>query len=543
MATPTVTLNADGSITDYELLLFGSPSIIPDSSPNNVWAGGLFGDELTQMLWTAPEVVQNENYMAIRILEALQKPAPTSTTPDYFAPNYVLETIFAVRDGLVTAAQVTTWANEFDVQVGGIFPGAPSISAPTTTESFLEALNDPALTTSAGGPSLNQVTAPTSATPIVTLHTDGSLTAYAVSSLYFPPLSVVEFPASSTSGDNSVSSFENIIAQDVNQNILSATGAGTDLVFETAPDYYAAIAIKAVQDGLVTASQLATWATTTGSQIDVTGIPVGTPSQTVQTTSESFIKALNDPILTTQAGVATLNQLLAQQEIAQQQQSSAASQPGITPITGDSATADAVQAAYIAFYGRPADAAGLTYWESQLTQSGGNLNSLINAFGNSAESQALYGGLSITQQVVNIYQQEFNRAPDASGEAYWIGQITNGSVTASAAALAILNGATGNDKTIVNDKLVVANSYTEILINDSSASQLYAGNTAASNARAFLSAVSANTTQAAQLAGVASSVAHDIQAGITGDLAGVGATASQAVQLIGVTPTQYALHA
>ena len=41
----------------------------------------------------------------------------------------------------------------------------------------------------------------------------------------------------------------------------------------------------------------------------------------------------------------------------------------------------AVQKAYIAFYGRPADKVGLEYWAGQLDTANGNLSTIINAFG------------------------------------------------------------------------------------------------------------------------------------------------------------------
>ena len=46
---------------------------------------------------------------------------------------------------------------------------------------------------------------------------------------------------------------------------------------------------------------------------------------------------------------------------------------------------DDVQKIYIAYYGRPADAVGLAFWESQLEATGGNLNAIIGSFGASSE--------------------------------------------------------------------------------------------------------------------------------------------------------------
>jgi len=74
-----------------------------------------------------------------------------------------------------------------------------------------------------------------------------------------------------------------------------------------------------------------------------------------------------------------------------------------------------VQEIYIAYYGRPADPAGLQYWAGQLAANRGNLSAIINAFGSSAESTALYAGADNSAKVTAIYRQLFNRAPDTAG--------------------------------------------------------------------------------------------------------------------------------
>ena len=49
---------------------------------------------------------------------------------------------------------------------------------------------------------------------------------------------------------------------------------------------------------------------------------------------------------------------------------------------------DDVQKIYIAYYGRPADAVGLAFWESQLEATDGNLSTIIGSFGASPEFDA-----------------------------------------------------------------------------------------------------------------------------------------------------------
>jgi len=48
-----------------------------------------------------------------------------------------------------------------------------------------------------------------------------------------------------------------------------------------------------------------------------------------------------------------------------------------------SPTEDLVQQAYLAFYGRPGDPAGLAYWSQQLDAAGGSLDAIIQALSNS----------------------------------------------------------------------------------------------------------------------------------------------------------------
>jgi S-layer protein len=157
------------------------------------------------------------------------------------------------------------------------------------------------------------------------------------------------------------------------------------------------------------------------------------------------------------------------------------------------ATENLVQKCYVAYYGRPADAAGLQFWTLKLDQAGGNLDAIIAQFGNSAESNALYTGSS-TAKVTAIYQLMFNRAPDSAGLAFYVGKLDAGQMTGASVALDIANGATGTDATTIANRVTVANAFTDALIADSAASDAYAGTTAAQTARSFLSTITTTAT-------------------------------------------------
>jgi hypothetical protein len=120
-----------------------------------------------------------------------------------------------------------------------------------------------------------------------------------------------------------------------------------------------------------------------------------------------------------------------------------------------------VQKAYVSYYGRPADPAGLAYWAARMDAEGGSLNAIIAAFGYSEEFNRRYGGLSYTALVTKIYQQTLARNPDPAGLAYYVGELQAGRRILQSITLDVLNGATtAPDSTTVANKLEVADYFT-----------------------------------------------------------------------------------
>lgn len=164
-----------------------------------------------------------------------------------------------------------------------------------------------------------------------------------------------------------------------------------------------------------------------------------------------------------------------------------------------------VQKLYIAFYQRPADPSGLVYWASRLDAAGGSLSGIIDAFATSAEAQALYGTINantIGNVVDAIYQALFNRAPDAAGKQFYVNGFAEGRFTPGSIALDILNGAQGDDLVAINNKVTVANRFTEAVDGRAMTSSdfgtgttfaaTYAGDTDAQAARTFLAGVTSS---------------------------------------------------
>lgn len=127
---------------------------------------------------------------------------------------------------------------------------------------------------------------------------------------------------------------------------------------------------------------------------------------------------------------------------------------------GSTYARDYVQKAYVAYYGRPADPAGQTYWAKRMDGEGGSLNAIIGAFGNSVEFNSRYGQLTNTQLVTRIYQQALGRDPDQAGLDWYVAELVAGRRTLQTITLDVLNGATTPpDSTVVANKLGVAGFY------------------------------------------------------------------------------------
>lgn len=170
---------------------------------------------------------------------------------------------------------------------------------------------------------------------------------------------------------------------------------------------------------------------------------------------------------------------------------------------------DQVQEVYIAYYGRPADPVGLDFWTNKLADANGDLASIIDAFGNSAEASSLFGGLSHQQTVNTLFNQLFGRDADVDGLLFYANGLASGSMTAQSIALNVLDGAQNEDKTIVENKLAVAKSFTTSL-DATDEIVAYSGDAAAGTARSMLNSVNKDTDTAA----------FDVNATIAGIVAG-----------------------
>ncbi len=162
-----------------------------------------------------------------------------------------------------------------------------------------------------------------------------------------------------------------------------------------------------------------------------------------------------------------------------------------------SANTDTIQKLYIAYFNRPADVAGLAYWEGQLSRGLITMQDLAQSFSEQVEYKLVYENKSTSDFVGALYRNLFAHEADPAGLDYWVKQIDSGAVRKGVAALAILNGATApsSDAWVVIRKLEWSTSFTAGL--DSTEKQAkYSQGTGFEIARKLLTSITATTSPA-----------------------------------------------
>jgi hypothetical protein len=131
-----------------------------------------------------------------------------------------------------------------------------------------------------------------------------------------------------------------------------------------------------------------------------------------------------------------------------------------------------IQEIYIGLLGRAADQDGLNYWVGEYSK--GSL-SYDQIRGNLVNSQAEYasglGSMDRASAVSELYQRFFHRAPETDGFNYWTSGGGSG-VPFDQLVLALANGAGDEDRQILNNKIDVADYYTNNYIYKKSDAEL-----------------------------------------------------------------------
>lgn len=129
-----------------------------------------------------------------------------------------------------------------------------------------------------------------------------------------------------------------------------------------------------------------------------------------------------------------------------------------------------IQKFYVGFYGRPADPDGLSFWAGQADADG--WPSVRDAFANSAEANEFVFNDPATGQpytnaelVTNIFNNLFGRDPDAAGLDFYVEALDDGTMTMATIVHNIIDGAQNEDLTVMNNKVEVAQYFTDNLGN------------------------------------------------------------------------------
>ena len=145
-----------------------------------------------------------------------------------------------------------------------------------------------------------------------------------------------------------------------------------------------------------------------------------------------------------------------------------------------------IQGVYVALFGRPADPTGLAFFNTA-TNNGANLNA-IGDLAATKEYTDRFTGFNNIQIVTTIYQSLFNRVPEAAGLNFFVDALNKGTLNIKNIAIAILDGAQGSDKTILDLKLAAAAEFTKQLDTPTEVAA-YIGNDAAASARNWLAGI------------------------------------------------------
>ncbi len=175
----------------------------------------------------------------------------------------------------------------------------------------------------------------------------------------------------------------------------------------------------------------------------------------------------------------------------------------------------AVQELYVAYFGRPADTAGLDYWTNVVAAQNGSTAAVSASFAKQPEYIVAYYNLTSAQIVDKIYLNMFGRgASTTDGRSYWVDLLAAGRVSIDVIVAEVANGARGTDAEAVENKVVAATAFTAAL--DTPAENAgYAGESALNLAKAFITGVTSDATLTSAIApsALSGTVAAVVKAG------------------------------
>lgn len=172
-----------------------------------------------------------------------------------------------------------------------------------------------------------------------------------------------------------------------------------------------------------------------------------------------------------------------------------------------------IQQLYIAYFSRPADAAGLEWWEGVVADAGGDTSMISAQFAASNEYKTTFAGKNHTQIVQTVYSNLFGRVGEPAGVEWWANALDRGDVTIDKVVTEIARGALGTDLEAYDNKVEAATAFTNAL-DTMPERAAYNGDEALAAARDFVRTVTDDASLAAAIAPAAltASVAAFVQA-------------------------------
>ena len=119
-----------------------------------------------------------------------------------------------------------------------------------------------------------------------------------------------------------------------------------------------------------------------------------------------------------------------------------------------------IQKLYVAYFGRPADPAGLDYWTDTLGAKAVTLADISHAFADSREYRDNYSHMDSRTVVTRMYDHLFEREAETGGVDYWAAMMDSGVIAIGDMINAISRAAVGADAVAFSGKVAAAAMFT-----------------------------------------------------------------------------------
>jgi hypothetical protein len=147
-----------------------------------------------------------------------------------------------------------------------------------------------------------------------------------------------------------------------------------------------------------------------------------------------------------------------------------------------------MQKLYVAYFSRPADPAGLSYWTDRMATDPNVYQAIAAAFSQSAEYQLNYANKSNVQMVDTVYMNLFGRHAEKAGLDYWVNLLDRHMMSVDNVVTTIVRGAQNEDLFNFNAKVAASVSFTAH-VDTSTEKAAYSGDHANKIALDFLASI------------------------------------------------------